>query len=93
MRMSKKRPVFVIAIVDQGNVVVSGPRESHIENASTVRSNPMWWRRSVFAVQLDAQACSRAARSRTTNGKHAREKTLVFCRLSACTMMREKFVV
>ena len=93
MPTSKRRSGVVIAIVDWVNVVVSGLHESHIENASTVPTSPMCRRRSVFVVQLDAQACSRATRSRTTNGKHTREKTLVFFfRWSACTKMREKFV-
>ena len=64
----------VIAIVDWVNVVVSGLHESHIENASSVPRNPMCRRRSVFVVQLDAQACSRATRSR----KRTREKRLFF---------------
>ena len=84
---------FVIAVVDWGNVVVSGLHESHIDNVSTVPRSPMCRRRSVLVVQLDAQACSRATRSRTTNGKHTREKN---ARFSAggrrAQKMREKFV-
>ena len=74
----KRRLAFVIVVVDCGNVVVSGLHELHIDNASTVPRSPMCRRRSVFVVQLDAQACSRATRSRTTSGKHTREKRFVF---------------
>ena len=74
----KRRPESVVAIVDWVNVVVSGLHESHIQNASTVPRSPMCRRRSVLVVQLDAQACSRATSSRTTYGKHTREKTLIF---------------
>ena len=57
---------------------MSGLHESHIDNVSSVPRNPMCRRRSVFVVQLDAQACSRATRPRTTNGKHTREKNACF---------------
>ena len=74
----KRRPEGVVAIVDWVNVVVSGLHESHIQNASTVPRSPMYRRRSVLVVQLDAQACSRMTSSRTTYGKRTREKRLFF---------------
>ena len=43
------------AIVDEGNIVVFGQQDSHIENTSTVPRIPMGKRKGVFVVQLDAQ--------------------------------------
>ena len=52
----------VSAIVDEGNIVVFGPRESYIENTSTVQRIPVSRRKGVFVVQLDAQAGSRTTK-------------------------------
>ena len=56
-----ERPLAsVSAIVDEGNVVVFGPQESHIEHTSIGQRIPMNRRQGVFVVQLDAREGTRS---------------------------------
>ena len=59
----KRLLVSVSAMVDAGNIVVFGPRESYIDNTSTGQRIPMSRRIGVFVVQLDAQTGSRTAKT------------------------------
>ena len=45
----------VSAMLDEGNVVVFGPREPNFENTGTGQMIPMHRRTGVFVLQLDAQ--------------------------------------
>ena len=57
------------AIVDEGNVAVSGQHESFIENTNTAEKIPMCRRNGVFVMRLDAQPCPRV---KFANGVRAR---------------------
>ena len=59
-----KRPLaYVSDIADEGNVVVFGPQESYIENASKGQRIPVSRSKGVFVVQLDAQTGSRTTQT------------------------------
>ena len=72
-----KRPLAsVSAIVDEGNIVVFGPQESHIENTSTGQRIPTIRRKGVFVVRLDAQAGSSTAKIVKFDEPNTNEVTL-----------------
>ena len=78
-----KRPLAsVSAIVDEGNVVVFGHRESFIENVSTGQRIPMCRRNGVFVMQLDTQPCQKTTKSVRFNEEDATRKTSGFRRLA-----------
>ena len=70
------------AIADQGNIAAFGPQESYTENTSTGHGIPMCNGKSVFVVQLDAQAGPRKTEHVRFDEPNANERTLVFRRLA-----------
>ena len=78
-----RRPLAsVSAIVDVGNVVVFGQRESFIENMSTSKRIPMCRMSGVFVMRLDAQLCQKATKSVRFSEEDATRKMSVFRRLA-----------
>ena len=65
------------AIADQGNIAAFGPQESYTENTSTGHGIPMCNGKSVFVVQLDAQAVSRTTNNGWFVEPNTNERTLV----------------
>ena len=72
----------VIAIVDEGNVVVFGQHESFIENVSTGRGIPMCRRNCVFVMRLDTQPCQKTTKSVRFNEEDVIKKMSCFTRLA-----------
>ena len=66
--------------MDEGNVVVFGPRESNIDNTGTGRWIPMHRRKGVFVAQLDVQAIPSAVDGAKHDEHNLMKRTSVFRR-------------